>query len=126
MLTLRQARQLYNEGAEAAKQGLDLRRAISDLGGSWAEMKAYEMGYQGIAWDVREYERLGNIPDGPSYNYMDQRPERGVSVVTDEWRETIHGIFFITKNGGRKLTTFRGVHTGHYGGDGEPLVLPIK
>ena len=126
MLTEKQAKHLYDLGKQAKADGKDLHREISDMAGSWHEYKAFELGYKGVAWDVREYQRYGNVPDGPSYNYMDQAPEKGVSTANDEWRKTIHGMFFVAKNSHRKIVTFRGVFTGHYGGDDEPLVLPVE
>lgn len=128
MLTEKEAKKYHDMGKQASQKYSDMFDAMWEMRipEYWHAQKAFSMGFNGVAWEVREYQRLGNLPDGPSYNYMDQRPEKGVSVVTEEWKQTIHGTFFMGKYGGRKMTTFRGVFVGHYGGDGEPLVLPVK
>lgn len=127
MLTEKEAKKYYDMGSQASKKYSDMFDAMYEMRVDfWAAQKAFDMGFHGIAWEVKEYQRLGNIPEGPSFNYMDQSPEHGVSVITDEWKQTIHGMFFMEKYGNRKIVTFRGVFVGHFGGDGEPLVLPVK
>lgn len=128
MLTEAEAKKYHEAGKKAAKVYQSLSDAMWEerVPEYWPAQKAFDMGFKGVAWEVKEYQRLGNVPDGPSYNFMDQAPEKGVSVITDEWQKTVHGIFFMTKNSGRKVIKFNGVFTGHYGGDGEPLVLPVK
>jgi len=128
MLTASEAKGFYEAGQEAAKRYRNLFDAMYEerVPEYWPAQKSFDMGFNGVGWEVKSYERLGDVPAGPSYNYMDQRPEKGVSVVTDEWKNTIHGAFFMAKYGNRPVTKFHGVFVGHYGGDGEPLVLPVK
>lgn len=128
MLTQSEAKEYYEAGKQASRVYRDMFDAMWEerIPDYWPAQKAFQMGFNGVTWEVKEYERLGDVPDGPSYNYMDQRPEKGVSVVTDEWQKTIHGMFFMSKYGSRKVVRFNGVFTGYYGGDGEPLVLPVK
>lgn len=129
MLTQAEAKKYYEAGQQAAKSYNSLRVAMceSDLPLYWPAQKAFDMGFSGVDWEVKEYERLGNVPeDRPSYNYKEQEPEHGVSVVTEEWKKTIAGVFFMGKYGNREMVKFNGVFTGYYGGDDEPLVLPVR
>lgn len=129
MLTQSEAKKYYEAGKKLAKVYGDMYDAIYEerIPDYWPILKAFQMGFDGQPWEVKEYERLGDGPSGgPSYNYREQMPEKGVSVITDEWLKSIAGIFFTAKYGDRKMVKFNGVFTGFYGGDGEPLVLPVK
>jgi len=129
MLAQAEAKKYYEAGKQAAKVYSDVFEAMweEQIPDYWPIQKAFDLGFNGVTWEIKEYERLGSVPeDGPSYNYMDQRPEKGVSVVTEDWKKTIHGIFFMSKYGNRQTVKFNGVFTGFYGGDGEPLVLPVR
>jgi hypothetical protein len=123
-----EAKKFYEVGKKASEDYHNLFDAMweENIPDYWPAQKAFDMGFNNINWEVEEYERLGTVPDGPSYNYMEQTPEKGVSVITEEWKKTIAGIFFLEKYGNREVTKFNGVFTGYFGGDGEPLVLPVE
>jgi len=123
MIDRKWAKKLYDAGQQARANGENLRDAICELGGSWAEMKAFELGYRGQAWDVQEYERFGDVPDGPSQNYADGVQEDGVSVISESWLRTLSAQFISARKGKGR---FSGVDTGCRGSDGETLVLPVK
>ena len=114
-------KKLHAAGEQSAARGESLSSAICELGGSWAEMKAFELGYQGQPWEVQTYERFGMVPNGPSRNHADDSQESGVSVISDDWMRTLSAQFIAT----RERVSFRGVNTGNRGSDGEPLVLPV-
>jgi len=133
------AKQFYNKGIAARQAGKSLRSAIIDMALSgqdeWNRLTAFEMGYRGVAWEVKQYRRYGAVRINeftgmaqPSKNYMDNQPEHGISVITDEWAATIAGIMFVAnaEDKHRPIVTLHGVDTGYTGGDGEPLILPIR
>lgn len=86
---------------------------------------AYSFGSNGISLQacntVSGY-RYGNLPDsGLSYNYTDDRSERGLSLASlDGGKEIGSSIWFAD----RPITTATGLELPHKGSDGEPLILP--
>lgn len=60
-----------------------------------------------------------------SYNYSDERPEDGVSVVTIEWLHSLKAVFFGAHDGNklknRGVYKIKGVQIG-FGGDDEPVI----
>lgn len=81
--------------------------------------------------EEKEFYRIGEprmSSDGtyrPSWNYADNKPELGISVVTSEWLESFKAIFFGAHDD-EKLVT-RGVYKIKgvqitTGGDDEPLI----
>lgn len=60
-----------------------------------------------------------------SYNYADERPEDGISVVTIEWLHSLKSVFFgahdDNKLKNRGVYKIRGIQIG-FGGDDEPVV----
>lgn len=85
---------------------------------------AFELGQNGIDLsgqpDVNGY-RYGNIPEsGLSHNYMDDRSERGLSLVAiDGQKEVGSSIWFCD----RKKVKASGLLLPKKGSDGEPLIL---
>lgn len=58
-----------------------------------------------------------------SYNFADDRPECGVSVIDEQWFNTISSRFFDID--GRGVYKIEGVRIGT-GSDGEPLIYPTN
>lgn len=70
-------------------------------------------------------ERYGDMPSEPSYNYREDRPEIGVSVIRagNDTKGSSGAHMFLSD---RKLAQFDGMLIfGKRGSDGEPLVIPI-
>lgn len=63
----------------------------------------------------------------PSWNFADDRPEIGVSVVTMDWLNSLKSVFFGAHNAeklkARGIYEIKGVIMG-FGGDDEPLIYP--
>ena len=130
---------LYNFGKECAENGMSVYEMIDKL---------YEMGYKDteavkiagagatygddITIEEKTYYRIGEpIREmygdyyKPSYNFADDRPEDGISVVTENWLHSLKSVFFgahddekIAAKGVYKIT---GVQIA-IGGDNEPLI----
>jgi hypothetical protein len=62
-----------------------------------------------------------------SYNFADDCPEDGVSVVTESWLDSVKAVFFGAhdndKLASRGIYEIKGVMIG-FGGDDEPLIYP--
>ena len=60
-----------------------------------------------------------------SYNYADERPEDGISVVTIEWLHSLKSVFFGAhdddKLKNRGVYRIKGIQIG-FGGDDEPVI----
>lgn len=84
--------------------------------------------------EIKEFYRIGcPINDGydyykNSYNYAEDRPEEGISVVTTEWLHSLKSVFFgssdekIKAKGVYKIKGFALPVTG---GDDELLIVPM-
>lgn len=62
----------------------------------------------------------------PSFNFAENKPEEGVSVVTTEWLQSLKSIFFGTDDATLKrrgVYKIKGFVIG-FGGDDEPLIYP--
>lgn len=87
-----------------------------------------------LPFEIKTYYRIGEprFDDvecvyRPSYNYADEKPELGVSVVNEKWLESAKSIFFGTSNEKlrqRGIWEIRGFAIG-FGGDGEPVIYPV-
>jgi hypothetical protein len=132
----------YELGRQAAKDGFtgmkdqalyysnyfDEMRYFSD-----AEFRFFEAGLVGAkkphkvtGW------RYGNIPAiGHSYNYRDDRPESGVSLMELDGDMSAYNIdeistMFIAASGRPKVRVSGYLNTVRTGSDGEPLVFDAK
>lgn len=84
--------------------------------------------------EIKTYYRIGEprlSPDGTyksSYNYADDKPEEGISVVTSEWLHSMKSVFFgvsnedLKRRGVYKITGFE---LPSKGGDNEKLIIPM-
>lgn len=86
---------------------------------------AYNLGQLGI--DLTDAPivagiRYGKAPDnGISYNYRDNKPERGLSLAQEQGRDPIASSMWFDD---RKAYEYRGIKVG-YGSDGETIILPL-
>lgn len=123
----------YKIGQRAADQGIEDMRGLIDA--YWHETQHYthtEMvcAEAGLIGEEKPYIvtgwRFGNIPSsGLSYNYRDDRPEAGVSVMAvDGGAETQDKLSALFISIDRPRVRVRGLlHTFRTGADGEPLLL---
>mgnify|MGYP004668670961 CR=1 FL=1 len=98
-------------------------------------MKFVEAGYRyGDKIEIveREFYRIGEPAIGcygncyhASYNYAEDAPEEGISVVTNDWLHSMKSVFFGAhddeKLRSRGVYKIKGVVVG-FGGDDEPLI----
>ena len=65
----------------------------------------------------------------PSYNFADNKFEKGISVVTEDWLNSFKSVFFgtfdeqIKRKGVYKIVGFKLPYTG---GDDEPLIIALE
>lgn len=90
--------------------------------------QAFQLGQEGYELGpVVNCERFGEPPfSGTSFNYQDQRREKGVSVISadDDSAGSAGANLFMSD---REIFSFQGILIeGARGSDGEPLVLPIN
>jgi len=138
MITKSDAKKYWSAGKSAKATGKSLENAINDYFGyysDWSSLACFSAGYRGIEFQIREYIRYRDIRSDPysdkpmpSYNRMDDRPERGVSVIYEDWAKTVHGMMYIAnaEDKGYKQIKVHGLPTGYRGGDGEPLIIPVE
>lgn len=61
-----------------------------------------------------------------SFNFADEKPEIGVSVITENWLNSLKAVFFGISNEklqNKGVYKIKGIIIG-YGGDDEPLIYP--
>ena len=130
---------LYNFGKVCAESGISDHEMIDklyDMG--YTDVEAVKIVSAGATYgdkiDIEEktYYRIGEpIKEiygdyyKPSYNFADDRPEDGISVVTESWLNSLKSVFFgahddckIATKGVYKI---KGVQIS-IGGDDEPLI----
>ena len=108
----------------------DLGRADAKNGHrtSWytqALYNAYELGMDGIIidWDdIVECRRAGGIGNGVSWNHLDGRSERGLSVLNVVGEKEVSSAIWFSDRG---ITTVTGIRLPFKGSDGETLILPF-
>lgn len=98
-----------------------------------------KIGYYYDDFDVdtlkeKEYYRVGEPRIdvyGPqyydSYNFADDRPEYGVSVITSDWLNSLKSTFYglgDDKLKYRGIYKIKGIELPNTGGDGEPMIVP--
>ena len=131
-------KELIAEGQAASNKYDSLEDLIYSKDYSLSAFEYIELGYDNPDWkigDIETYYRIGEpIIDElagkykSSYNYADDRPECGVSVITTKWLHSFKSIFFGTsdedlqRRGVYKITGFALPSTG---GDDELLVKPL-
>ena len=86
---------------------------------------ALELGQRGIDLSVQPTVtgyRYGTMPEGGlSYNYADDRSERGLSLAAIDGQDEVGSSVWFA---GRAKVTVTGLLLPYQGSDGEPLVLP--
>lgn len=86
---------------------------------------AYDLGYEGVEIDFTQIvkaERYGNLPNGCSYNYAENKKEMGVSASNIVGCKEIGSSVWFS---GRDKIQFEGILLPMTGSDGEPLLLPL-
>lgn len=127
------------EGQRAFLNYRSLEELLYSADYSLREWEYIELGFKNPDWTIGEAETFYRIGEPvldknmgcykSSYNYADDRPECGVSVVTSSWLHSMKSIFFgtsdedIQKKGVYKITGFKLPCTG---GDGEIMVKPLE
>jgi len=86
---------------------------------------AFDLGQQGIDLSQQPSvsgRRYGTIPtSGLSYNFADQRSERGLSLAAIYGHEDVGSVIWFAE---RKIVDVDGLLLPYTGSDGEPLILP--
>lgn len=130
-------KKLIAEGRAAAMKGQSMMDFLYSTDYKLQEYRFAAMGFENVDFipgEIREFYRIGEpiIDEGGcyknSYNYKDNRPENGVSVVTTKWLDSITSIFFGTSDdiiAKRGIYKIRGFIIPGSGGDGEPLICPM-
>ena len=126
-------------GKQFAQEGLTWEKIMDRLPESKIFdqdiLKFVDIGYRyGDKIEIveREFYRIGEprfCHEGnyyyPSYNYAEDRPENGISVVTTAWLHNLKSVFFGAhddeKLRSRGIYKIKGVVIG-FGGDNEPLI----
>lgn len=129
---------LIAQGAEAANDYASIDDLLYSHDYTLSEFELVEIGFQNpnfVPGEVKEYYRIGEpIIDKftgtykPSYNFADDKPEIGVSVVTIEWLNSFKSIFFGTSDEdieAKGVYKIKGIELPSTGGDDETLILPI-
>ncbi|MCD8201922.1 MAG: hypothetical protein LUD47_07650 [Clostridia bacterium] len=136
--SLNKIRDLVTRGQKYAAEGKTYEELLyggklNDL--SFDAQMMMCLGLEYPKWDVPEiktYYRIGEPSIDTyggtyhnSYNSMENRPEKGISVATPEW---LDGTFFDTtdKNITRRgVWEIKGIELPTHGGDDEPLIIPM-
>lgn len=129
-------KRLIRIGQDAAKEGRS-EYDLCDLIGSPSEAEFVLLGYHNPDFEIgeiREYYRIGEPRcDGhgchlPSYNFAEDRPENGVSVVTTAWLNSFKSVFFNTTDENllkRGVYKIKGFSLPGVGGDNETMICPM-
>lgn len=132
-------KKLIARGQKAAKEYDKLDDFLYNIDFDFGEEKFLTMGFKNPDFDVdsieiKEYYRIGEPvlgADGKyknSYNFAEERPEVGVSVVTTAWLHSLKSIFFGTdddKIASKGVYKIKGFAVPNVGGDDETLIIPM-
>lgn len=130
---------LYNFGKECAENGMSDNEMIDklyDMG--YTDLEAIKIAGAGATYgdditiEEKTYYRIGEpIREmygdyyKPSYNFADDRPEEGISVITESWMHSLKSVFFGAhddeKIAAKGVYKIKGVQIA-IGGDDEPLI----
>lgn len=134
----------YKTFCRLVKEGQDAQRAgksDDDLFREYAFMdfNVVMIGYDNPDWipeEPKTFYRIGEpILDElageyrSSFNFMDNCPEMGVSVINKDWIESMRAVFFgisSDKLAKRGVYEIEGIRLPYKGGDGEPLIYPTN
>lgn len=129
-------KKLVRIGQKAFEEGKN-EYDLFDLIESPSEADFVYLGYHNPDFEIgeiREYYRIGEPRDDghgcylPSYNFAEERPENGVSVVTTNWLNSFKSVFFNTtddKISKRGVYKIRGFALPALGGDDETVICPM-
>ena len=130
---------LYKIGKECAEQNLNAYEVIEKLEElGYNVLEAIKIVNAGMKYgdrltlEEKTWYRIGEpIVElygdyyKPSYNYADDRPEEGISVITKKWMNSLKSVFFGAhddeKIAAKGVYKIKGVQIG-FGGDDEPLI----
>ncbi len=135
-MTLEIFKNLLAVGATAEKEGYTMDQLLYSNNFSMQEWDIVAIGYENPDYnpvEIKDFYRIGeprtdiygNIKN--SWNYADDKAEKGVSVVTLEWLHSLKSVFFnaAEKIKNRGVYKISGILLPYNGGDGEPLIYPI-
>ena len=130
-------KKLIAEGQEAAKKYNTEEEMAYATNYSLAEYEFVSMGFNNpdfVVGEIKEFYRIGEpIQDGygcykSSWNFAEDRPEAGVSVVTTAWLHSMKSVFFNTTDEKirlRGIYKIKGFVVPGVGGDDEILICPM-
>lgn len=132
-------KRLFELGKEYEQKGMTTSEVINCLAELGFESdEACEIAFAGmkygdrIAIEEKNWYRIGEPAIDwygdcykNSYNYADERPEEGISVVTSKWLHSLKSVFFGAHDDAtlksRGVYRIKGVQIG-FGGDDEPVI----
>lgn len=109
-------KKLIAEGQAAARVGQNINDFVYSTDYKPSEYNFVLMGFENVDFvpgDIKEFYRIGEpiVNEGGwyknSYNYKDGRPEKGVSIVTTKWLDSLTSIFFGTSD---EIISSKGVY----------------
>ncbi len=129
---------LIATGQEAARKGLREEELVRNSSFSLPEFEFVMIGLENpdfVPGEIQYFYRIGEPRMDVtgscyvnSYNYADDRPENGVSVVTTEWLNNLKSVFFGTSDDdikNRGVYKIKGFVVPGCGGDDEILICPM-
>lgn len=130
---------LITAGQQAVKDGVSEYALMNSGDWNLSQWEFVSMGFHNPDFDVekievREFYRIGEpINDGNncyknSWNFADDKPETGVSVVTTAWLHSLKSVFFGTDDETLKtkgIYKIKGFAVPSVGGDDEILICPM-
>lgn len=131
-------KKLIKKGQEHAKQYATEEELVYNTDYSLSEYEFIAMGFFNpdfVPGQIQEFYRIGEPHkdefDGsykPSWNFAEDRPENGVSVVTTAWLHSLKSVFFNTTDeniAARGVYKIKGFIIPNRGGDDEILICPM-
>lgn len=132
-------KQLFELGKEYEQKGMttsDVVDRLEEMG--YGDAEAYSIAVAGMKYgdritiEEKIWYRIGEPAIDyysdcykNSYNYADERPEEGISVINTEWLHSLKSVFFGAhdddKLKSRGVYRIKGVQIG-FGGDDEPII----
>lgn len=135
--SIKKIKEFVAQGQEAAKKGWTKEELAYNTDCPLCATRFLVMGFNNPTFsvgEIREFYRIGEPADDgsgcykPSYNYADDVPENGVSVVTSAWLNSVKSVFFGTtdeKIQARGVYKIRGFVVPGCGGGDEILICPM-
>ncbi len=136
---LNHIKKLIAKGQEATTEFDNIDSFLYNIDCDFDEVEFLGLGFKNPDFDVdsieiKEYYRIGEptLNYGGtyqhSYNFAEERPEAGVSVVTTGWLHSLKSIFFGTDNAkieSKGVYKIKGFAIPNVGGDDEILIIPM-